>query len=44
MYMSPEKIIFYNDKIEISFSDFLIDKYKNINIHVEATKKLQIFL
>lgn len=43
MYMSPEKIIFYNDKIEISFSDFLIDKYKKINIHVEVTKKLQIF-
>lgn len=34
MYMSPEKIIFYNDKIEINFSDLLIDKYKKINIHV----------
>lgn len=42
MYKYPEKVIFYNDKIEITFSDLFIDKYKYINIYVEVTKKLQI--
>lgn len=43
MYMSPEKVIFYNDKIEITFSELFIDKYKYINIHVEVTKKITDF-
>lgn len=43
MYMSPEKVIFYNDKIEIIFSDLFIDEYKYINIQVEVTKKITDF-